>query len=253
MNDYSNFDSEVFSCVYEDETAVIFFKSESFLMAMNASKMHELLDCLNTIEVDPQIKGLLTLHAADFNRIEVTKNFMKDIQAESGYVQKEMGVTRYGNAVKRLTLAINEFSKPSVVGIEGAVSIDSFGYFLACDYRIAAEDVQVEFTGLKMGIVPVGAVSLFMSRQMGATKALEVLMCGKTLTAQDAKNISIISEISPLNDLKASCLRRLKEFYSVTGASTLNLTKQLVRPKTHELEEHFESSSRLLWQSIIDQ
>ena len=47
-------------------------------------------------------------------------------------------------------------------------------------------------------------------------------------------------------------IAKLEEFYKVPGASTLNLTKQLVRPKTYELEEHFEMTSRLMWNSIID-
>jgi enoyl-CoA hydratase/carnithine racemase len=252
MNDYSNYDSDVFSCTYEGQTAVIFFKSESFIMAMNATKMHELLECLNSIEVDPNIKGVLTLHAAEYERVSMTKAFIKSIQDKPGYVQKEMGVTRYGNAVKRLTLAINEFSKPSVVGIHGQVAIDSFGYFLACDHRVATKCLSIEFPSLELGVVPAGAVSFFMSRQLGATKTLQILMSGKTILADEAEDLCLVSELTTKEDLKAKCLAKLEEFYKVPGSSTLNLTKQLVRPKTHELEEHFEMSSRLMWNSIID-
>jgi len=39
--------------------------------------------------------------------------------------------------------------------------------------------------------------------------------------------------------------------YQMPG-NTLNLTKQLIRPKTYELEEHFETASRLMWNSIVD-
>ena len=56
MNDYSNYDSDVFSCTYEGQTAVIYLKSESFKMAMNVSIMHEMLECLNAIEIDNNIK-----------------------------------------------------------------------------------------------------------------------------------------------------------------------------------------------------
>ncbi|MCU7939509.1 MAG: enoyl-CoA hydratase/isomerase family protein [gamma proteobacterium symbiont of Bathyaustriella thionipta] len=252
MNDYSNYDSDVFSCTYEGQTAVICFKSESFIMAMNASKMHELLECLNAIEVDNNIKGLLTLHASEYERVAMTQEFIKSIQDKSGYVQKEMGVTRYGNSVKRLTLAINEFSKPSVVGLHGQVAIDSFGWFLACDYRIASGRLSIEFPALELGVVPAGAVSFFMKRQLGATKTMEILMGGRTILADEAKELCLVSELTDKDQLKASCMAKLEEFYKVPGASTLNLTKQLLRPKTYELEEHFEMSSRLMWNSIID-
>lgn len=252
MNDYSNYDGDIFSCVYEGQTAVIYFKSESYIMAMNASKMHELLECLNAIEVDNNIKGLLTLHASEYERVAMTQEFIKSIQDKSGYVQKEMGVTRYGNAVKRLTLATNEFSKPSVVGIHGKIAIDSFGCFLACDYRVATDEISIEFPALELGVVPAGAVSFFMMRQLGATRTMEILMQGKTILADEAKEMCLVSEVTSKEQLKAACIAKLEEFYKVPGASTLNLTKQLVRPKTYELEEHFEMTSRLMWNSIID-
>ncbi|MCW8930375.1 MAG: enoyl-CoA hydratase/isomerase family protein [Gammaproteobacteria bacterium] len=251
MNDYSNFDCDTFSCTYEGHTAVVCLKSESFKMAMDASKMHEMLECLNAIELDQNIKGILTMHMAEYERIEVLQDFIKSIQKHSGYVQKEMGVTRYGNAVKRLTLAINEFSKPSVVAVRGKVSIDSFGYFLACDYRIASDDLSIEFPGLQIGVTPAGAVSFYMSRQLGTTRTMELLMSGNPISAEGAKELSMISKVVPDEQLKAASLAKLEEMYKVPG-STLNLTKQLTRPKTYELEEHFELSSRLMWNSIID-
>lgn len=75
MSDYSNYDSDVFSCTYEGHTAVICLKSESFKMAMDASKMHEMLECLNAIEVDSSIKGILTLHTAEYERLDVLQDF----------------------------------------------------------------------------------------------------------------------------------------------------------------------------------
>ncbi|MCK5697151.1 MAG: enoyl-CoA hydratase/isomerase family protein [Gammaproteobacteria bacterium] len=252
MTDYSNYDSNIFSCTYEGQTAVIYFKSESFMMAMDANVMSEVLDCLNSIEMDKNIKGLLTMHATENKRIAMIQKFIKSIQDLSGYVQKEMAVTRYGNAMKRLTLAINDFSKPSVVGVHGEIAIDSFGYFLACDYRIASDDLCIEFPGLELGIVPAGAVSLYMERQLGATKALEILMAGECIVADQAKELSLITKITTKDQLRSDCLAQLEKFYKIPGNATHNLTKKLIRPHSYELEEHFEMSSRLMWNSIVD-
>ncbi len=251
MKDFSNYQSDMFSCIYEGQTAVISLKSESLKMALESVHIHDFLECLNAVEVDNNIKGVLALDTADYEGADVLKDFIKNIQKESGYVQKEMGVTRYGNSVKRLTLAINDFSKPCVVGIQGKVPIDSFGYFLACDYRIAADNLRIDFPGLKMGVTPTGAVSFFMKRQLGATKTLQLLMSGKKLSAADAKSLCLVNDLVSKKKLKAACQAQLDEYYKVPG-QTLNFTKQLVRPKTYELEEHFEMASRLMWNTIID-
>ncbi len=251
MTDYSDYESDVFSCKYEDETAVIRLKADSLKMTTDPHHFHDMLECMNAIEVDEKIKGILALHTVKYERVKNMKTFMQSIQKESGYVQKEMGVTRYGNSVKRLTLAINDFSKPCVVGIQGHVVIDSFGFFMACDQRIAGEDLSIEFPGLDIGVTPMGAVALFMSRQMGANKALEILMSKDSVKAAEAKELGFVTEVVAPEQVKEECRTRLEEMYQVPGA-TLNLTKQLIRPKTYELEEHFELSSRLLWSSIVD-
>ena len=251
MKDFSNYMSDVFSCTFKDQTAAICLKEESYKLANDISHVHDLLDCINTIEMTPEIKGVLIQHDAEFERVDELKSFIQAIQKESGYVKKEMGVTRYGNSIKRITLALNDFSKPIVIGIKGKVAIDSFGYFLPCDYRIATDDMRVEFPGLEIGITPMGAVPFFLKRQLGTTKATEILMSGKSLSAQEAKEISLVSQIVTNEDLDDACWAKLQEFYKVPG-QTLNFTKQLVRPKTYELEEYFEMSMRLIWNSIID-
>ena len=209
MKDFSNYQSDMFSCSYEGQTAVISLKSESLKMALESVHMHDILECLNAVEVDNNIKGVLALDTADYEGMDVLKDFIKTIQKESGYVQKEMGVTRYGNSVKRLTLAINDFSKPCVVGIQGKVPIDSFGYFLACDYRIGTNDLRIDFPGLKMGVTPTGAVSFFMKRQLGATKTLQLLMSGKKLSAADAKSLCLVNDLVSKKQLKAACQAQL--------------------------------------------
>ncbi len=251
MTDYSDFESDVFSCKYEDETAVICLKADSFKLTTDPHHFHDMLECMNSIEVDEKIKGILALHTVRFERIKNMQTFIQSIQKESGYVQKEMGVTRYGNSVKRLTLAINDFSKPCVVGIQGQTVIDAFGFFMACDQRIAGEDLSIEFPGLDIGVTPMGAVAFYMSRQMGANKALEILMSKDPVNAEEAKQLGFVTTVVPTEQVKEECRKRLEEMYKVPGV-TLSLTKQLIRPKTYELEEHFELSSRLLWSSIVD-
>ena len=251
MKDFSNYNSEVFSCTYNEQTAVICLKEECYKLANHVSHVHELLDCINSIEMDQNIKGVLVQHKADFERVEELKCFIQSIQKQSGYVKKEMGVTRYGNSIKRITLALNDFSKPIVIGINGKVAIDSFGYFLPCDYRIATDNLCIEFPGLEIGITPMGAVPFFMKRQLGTTKTMELLMSGKSLSASEALELSLVSQVVAKEDLTEACMNKLHEFYQVPG-QTLNFTKQLVRPKTYELEEYFEMASRLIWNSIID-
>ncbi len=201
MNDYSNYESDVFSCKYDGDTAIICLKANSFKMTTDPHHFHDMLDCMNSIEVDNKIKGILALHTVKFERIENMETFIQSIQKESGYVQKD--------------------------------------------------DLSIEFPGLEIGVTPMGAVALFMSRQMGSTKALEILMSRDPVKAEEARELGFVTTVVAQDKVEEECRRRLEEMYKVPGV-TLSLTKQLIRPKTYELEEHFELSSRLMWSSIVD-
>lgn len=112
MKDFISYTSDVFSCTFKKQTAVISLKEECYKLANEISHEHDLLDCINSIEMNREIKGILIQHKADFERVEELKNFIQSIQKASGYVKKEMGVTRYANSIKRITLALNDFSSP---------------------------------------------------------------------------------------------------------------------------------------------
>ena len=80
---------------------------------------------------------------------------------------------------------------------------------------------------------------------------MEILMSGQSISADEAKDLCLVSELVSGEQLKSAGLAKLEAMYQVPG-STLNFTKQLTRPKTYELEEHFEIASRLMWNTIID-
>jgi enoyl-CoA hydratase/carnithine racemase len=251
MKDFEGYDSNIFSCSQEGETAIIYLKKEAFRMSINASYLQDMLECINKIERDETIKGLLMINLEDFNGIENFENFIQAIKNESGYVKKEMAVARFGNTIKRLTMSINEFIKPTVVCVQGDVAVGHFGFFMAFDYRIASDNMQIEFPALKMGITPTGATSFYFARQLGPTLAAELLLSGKTISAEDAYAYGIVSKLVPKAELKVAALKKLEELYEIPALG-YSMTKQMVNPQKHELENYFERSTRAMWSTIID-
>lgn len=251
MANFNGYDSNIFSCAQEGQTAVIRMKEEAFRMSTELAHLQDMLECLVNVEKNDSIKGLLFVCADEFDGIEHLEHFIQAIKNESGYVKKEMAVERYGSSVKRMTIKINEMKKPCVVCVKGKVPVDHFGLFMAFDFRIASDNLQIEFPGLKMGITPAGAASFYLSRQLGPTLATELLLAGEPISAEDAYASGIVSQLVPEDDLKATALKKLQALYE-TPALAYSMTKQMIKPARYLLEEHFERSIRFMWSSIID-
>jgi enoyl-CoA hydratase/carnithine racemase len=251
MTDFSGFDNEAFSCELEQDTAILTLKKKAFSVDFEADATHCFLDCLNKVELDDDIKGILLIDPPAYHGVDNIKDFLKLLSETKGSYQKEKGVTRYGNSLKRLTLTFNEFSKPIVVGIEGRVPVDSFGYFMACDNIIATEDLNIEFPGLKFGIIPTGAVTFFLNKEIGPRKTLDICMSGDVIDAKNAKSLGMVSQIVKKSKLRKACLEKLNLYYSHPEQSIL-MSKQLIKARSFDIERFFERSTRLMWNAVLN-
>jgi enoyl-CoA hydratase/carnithine racemase len=251
MIDYSSYTDEAFECGFEQDSAILTLKQKAFNVNFETSALHSFLDCLNEIEMDNKVKGVVIIDPPAYHGVENVKSFIELLQSTKGSYQKEKGVTRYGNTSKRLTLTLNEFSKPIICGIEGRAPIDSFGYFMACDNVIATKDLSVEFPGLELGVTPIGAVSFYLNREIGPRKTLDMFLSGDNIDAQSALDMGMVSQIVENDQLKQACLDKLQHYYSHPEQAVV-MTKQLIKARSYDLERFFERSIRLMWNAVLN-
>lgn len=251
MKKFKAYKSNIFSCEQEGQTAIIKLNENSFKMSTDASDLHGMLECVKSIEKDDSIKGLLVISTDKFNGIENVTNFVQEIKDISGHVKKEMVMSRYGSSIRRMTLMMNKFYKPCIVCIQGNVPVDQFGYFMAFDFRIGSDDMQIEFPGLQLGISMAGAASYYLAKQLGPTLASELFLSGKTISAEEAYSMGIVTKIAHKEEIQTEAMHKLEELYKIP-AMGYSMTKRMLKPTKQELEAHIERSVGAMWSSIID-
>ncbi len=251
MDNYSNFADESFECELVDGTAIIRLKQRAFSVNFETTHLHKFLNCLNSIEMDDKVKGVLLIDPPSYHGVQNVKDFIELLNNTKGSYQKEKGVTRYGNSSKRITLTLNGFSKPIVAAIDGSAPIDSFGYFMACDNIIATNDLTIEFPGLALGVIPIGAVSYFLEKEIGPRKTLDMFLSGSSLDGKAALDLGIVTQLVEKDKLIEVCLDKL-EHYCAQPEQTVIMTKQLIKARNYELEHFFERSIPLMWNAILN-
>lgn len=148
----------------------------------------QMKDTLKEIETDRSIRSIVITGAGD-------KAFC------AGSDVKEFPEVRNQVIEKKLKKEIETFnaiellSKPVVAAINGVACGGGGEIALACDIRIMAEDAQIGFPEVKLGVFP-GSGGLYrLPKLVGSAVALELMYLGKLISAQEALRIGLVNHV----------------------------------------------------------
>ena len=91
--------------------------------------------------------------------------------------------------------------KPVIVGIEKFAMGVSFELALACDFRIATEDTQLALPEINLGTIPGSGGTHRIAKIAGVARAKEMIMRGRRISAEQAYDWGIVSEVVPAGGL----------------------------------------------------
>lgn len=92
--------------------------------------------------------------------------------------------------VRRLTI-------PTVAAVQGAAVGAGANLALSCDLRVAGPHAKFGITFTRLGLHPGGGCTHFLVATVGAQRALEILLDGATLTADEAERTGLVLRIEP--------------------------------------------------------
>ncbi len=91
--------------------------------------------------------------------------------------------------------------KPVIAAINGFCLAGGTELIQATDIRFAAPHATFGLTEVKRGIIPAGGSLVRLSRQIPFCNAMEILLTGESISAQDAQRIGLINRIVPADEL----------------------------------------------------
>ncbi|SEK16142.1 MULTISPECIES: enoyl-CoA hydratase/isomerase family protein [unclassified Variovorax] len=90
-----------------------------------------------------------------------------------------------------------ELGKPVIAALHGRVSGGGLELALACDLRIAAEGTVFALPEVTRGIIPTSGAIYWLPRIVGLGRALELLLTGESLDAEEALRIGLVNKLVP--------------------------------------------------------
>jgi 2-oxoglutaroyl-CoA hydrolase len=102
-------------------------------------------------------------------------------------------------------------SKPVLARLQGYVFGVGLELALACDFRIAADDVELALPEATIGMVPGSGGTQRLARMVGVGRAKDVVMRGRRIRADEALAIGLVGQVVPPAELDGAVLALVDE------------------------------------------
>jgi enoyl-CoA hydratase len=168
------------------------------LNALNAIVIAELGDAVTRIETDSAVRGVIVTGAG-------AKAFVAgaDISELSGQSPIE-GKAR-AEAGQRVFRRLEQCRKPVLAAVNGFALGGGCELAMACHIRIASDQAKFGQPEVKLGITPGYGATVRLPRLVGRGRAIELLLTGRMIDADEAFRIGLVNRIVPADRLQAEC------------------------------------------------
>jgi 2-(1,2-epoxy-1,2-dihydrophenyl)acetyl-CoA isomerase len=141
--------------------------------------------------------------------------------------------------------AIRSLDKPVIAAINGPAAGAGLSLAAACDVRVASDAATFVPGFIGIGLVPDSGGSWFIHRLLGFARAFEWMVSNRRLSAEDAREWGLVSEVVAADDFQAR-VAELAEWYAGLPTRGVAMTKQLFEHAYDaSLEEQLELEAEL--------
>ena len=143
----------------------------------------------------------------------------------------ELPPTSEDSTVKLFLDAILEFPKPLLAAVKGNAIGVGTTMLLHCDVVVADPKTSFSMPFVSLGLVPEAGSSLLFPALVGYQRAAKIFMTGESFSAESAKEMGLVAEIS--EDSYTTALTIAKQIAAQPPTAIIN-TKALIKASKHD-------------------
>jgi enoyl-CoA hydratase len=184
--------------LYEKKGPIVYvtLNRPKVLNPLNQAVFAELKAAFEDARDDSSVRGVILTGSGD-------KAFVAgaDIAEMSSLTASQMQEsTRRSQGVTEL---LENLGKPVIAAVNGFALGGGCELAMACTIRIAAENAKFGQPEVKIGIMPGAGGTQRLPRLVGKGRALQLILSGEIINAQEAYRIGLVNEVVPLANLIA--------------------------------------------------
>jgi len=226
--------------IYEkkDEIGYVTLNRPHALNAYNIQMRDELYQVLAAIRDDPDVRVVIFKGAGE-RAFCAGADLTEFLTAPSPIIARQV---RWERDVWGLFLSI---TKPLIAALHGYVLGSGVEIALCCDIRVASEDAQFGTPEMGLGIIPAAGGSQTLPRVVGIAPALDILLTGRWIKAEEARRLKLVNQVVARGDLLPTA-ERLANKIKLYDPMAISYAKQAInRGLDLNLEQGLELEANL--------
>ena len=129
-----------------------------------------------------------------------------DIKEMLGMTYQDM--VRAGVGLQDAFTAVASIPQPTIAAITGYALGGGCELALCCDLRITADDALLGQPEIRLGIIPGAGGTQRLPRLVGVSRAKELILTGRNVTAEEAERIGLVNSVVPAADVYTAALEQ---------------------------------------------
>ena len=182
--------------LYEKKGAIAYvtLNRPKVLNALNQATWENLRTAFEDARDDAAVRGVILTAAGD--KAFIAGADISELATVSAVQAEE--ASRYGQDVLNL---VENLGKPVIAAVNGYALGGGCETAMACTIRVATEHAKFGQPEVTLGLIPGGGGTQRLPRLVGKGRALQLILSGGMISAQEAYRIGLVNEVVPAADL----------------------------------------------------
>lgn len=181
-----------------DRVAIITINRPEKRNALNIQTRAEGAAALDELRGDDDVRVVIFTGAGD--KAFVAGADIAEFANRTAISQREVMLER------GLFNAVDSFPKPVIAMVNGYCLGGGCELALACDIRVASDKASFGQPEINLGIIPGGGGTQRLTRLVGEGKAMEMILSGEIISAEEALRIGMVNHVVPADQLEAKTM-----------------------------------------------
>lgn len=174
--------------------ATITINRPKTLNALNAQVMDALHDAVVDLREQAAVRSVIITGAGD-------RAFVAGADIKELAVQTPTSGAEHAQRGQRVLDLIETMGKPVIAAINGFALGGGCELAMACTLRLAADTAKLGQPEINLGLIPGYAGTQRLARLVGKTRAMEMILTGRQISADEACAIGLVNRVVPAAEL----------------------------------------------------
>jgi enoyl-CoA hydratase len=218
--------------------AVVCLNRPDKLNALSSGMLAELAEIFTQAADDQELRAIILAAAGD-RAFSAGTDLAELIDVESSEAR---GVANRGQALCNL---IENSPVPVIAAVNGIAAGAGCELALACHIRIASQSSSFSLPELKLGIIPGYGGTQRLMREVGRGRALDIMLTGRTVPAEEALRIGLVNRVIPAESLLAEAEKLAGEIAQLAPLAIRSCLEAVTRGADMQLEKALDLEAQL--------